>query len=123
PMVQLTMGADREFRLLYAPLQGGRAKELLAPHGIDPSALDTVVVLKDFGLESERAFTRSAAAFELAAVLGGWYRPLSWLRVLPRFLTDGAYRVLARYRYRVFGRYDQCTIPTPESRKRFIDTP
>ncbi len=122
-LVKSTMASDRRGRLLYAPLQGKKADTLLAPHGIDPARLDTVVLLSDYGLASERVWTRSYAAFEIARILGGIYRPLSWLRILPRFITDAAYRWVAAHRYQIFGKFDACAIPTPEERARFIDRP
>lgn len=120
-LVTLTMRADRRGRVLYAPLQGARAQERVAPHGVDPSRLDTFVLLTDYGLPSERIWVRSAAAFELARILGGVYRPLSWLRILPRGLTDAAYRLVAAYRYRIFGKYETCRVPTADERARHID--
>jgi predicted DCC family thiol-disulfide oxidoreductase YuxK len=43
------------------------------------------------------------------------------MHIVPKRIRDGVYEIVARYRYRVFGRYDSCPIPRPEFRSRFID--
>jgi predicted DCC family thiol-disulfide oxidoreductase YuxK len=61
-------------------------------------------------------------AFCMAMKSLGWpWRALSVARVLPRFLKDPMYHLIARNRYRIFGRYDTCMIPTPDVRARFVD--
>lgn len=119
-LVRFLMQADRTGTLLYAALQSDLARERVLPHGVDPGELDTFVLLTDYGTERERVHLRSQAAFELFRVLGGIYTPLSWLRILPVFLTDLGYRLVARFRYRLFGKYDACPIPTPEERAKIL---
>lgn len=119
-LTQLVLRLDRHRRVFYAPLQSTLAQRLLAPHGIDPFKLDSLVVLTRYGRDDEAVWTRAAAVFELSRVLGGWLRVFSWLRVLPSFLTDLAYRCVAALRYRLMGRYETCPIPSPEERRRFL---
>jgi predicted DCC family thiol-disulfide oxidoreductase YuxK len=64
---------------------------------------------------------RSSGALEVARYLGGAWHLARAAGIVPRFLRDWAYDGFARIRYRVFGRYDSCPIPTPEQRARFID--
>ena len=76
---------------------------------------DTMVVV-----EGERGFTRSTAALRIARHLQA---PWHWLRIfaiVPRPLRDLAYGLVARNRYRWFGKTDACRIPTPELRARFL---
>ena len=113
---------DRERRFRFAPLQGGTARAILSRHGRDATALDTVFVVVDPDTPGERLLDRSAAGLYVLAGLGGGWRLVSRLLAgLPRPLLDLAYRLLARNRYRLFGRLDTCAVPGPEHRERFIE--
>ena len=113
---------DRQRRFRFAPLQGATARAILARHGRDATALDTVIVVVDPDGPSERLLDRSTAGvYVLAGLGGGWRVVATLLGWLPRPLLDVAYRVLARNRYRLFGRLDACPVPGPEHRERFIE--
>jgi len=83
--------------------------------GIDPSDAGTFVVIS-----GGEAFTRSDAAIRLTQHLRGGWKVLRVLGVLPRPMRDWAYGIVARNRYRWFGRFDQCMVPSSEIRDRFI---
>lgn len=72
-------------------------------------------------LEEGQYYTESDAALRVARYLDGGWKVLSWLHLFPRFLRNAVYRVVARTRYRVFGRRDTCMIPTPALKARFLD--
>ncbi len=114
-IVQWLLRVDRDRSFTFAPLQGETAAELRAAHPEIPVDLDTMVYVED-GL----VYLRSRAFFQAARHLPA---PWSWFRfsaVLPGFLTDGAYNLVAASRYRIFGKYDACKIPSPEQRARFL---
>ena len=113
--VQWLLRKDRAGALRFAPLQGETARELRAG-GLDLTEdLDTVVFVDDGKLfVRSRAFTRVAR-----------YLPVPWrwgaaLRVVPTFVLDLVYRLVARTRYRLFGRLDSCRVPSGEERARFL---
>ncbi|MFO0677772.1 MAG: DCC1-like thiol-disulfide oxidoreductase family protein [Polyangiaceae bacterium] len=109
-----------EFR--YAALQGDFAKTILARHGRDPAKVDTVVVATDVGTPGERLLTKARAIFHLLARIGGpWGVLAAVLGILPTFLLDFGYDLVARVRYRVWGKFDTCPVPPPEVRERFIE--
>jgi predicted DCC family thiol-disulfide oxidoreductase YuxK len=89
---------------------------LMQEFGIDPTQMKTFVVIAD-----GRAYVRSDAAIRVARLLRGAWKLLSMLKIIPRPIRDYAYDVVARNRYRWFGRHDACIVPTPELGKRFID--
>lgn len=105
---------DSEEHFRFATLQGKLAEKLLT----ESQRLDlrSVVVLNN-----NKAYERSAAAFEALRFIKGWPRILRVFRFLPRVITDGVYLFIAHYRYRWFGRYDECPLPEPGLRKRFLD--
>jgi predicted DCC family thiol-disulfide oxidoreductase YuxK len=116
---------DRHDRLRFAASQSPRVAELLAGHGFTPSDLETgpntILVLRDAGGPSERVLVRSEAAvamlLELPRPWPAVGRLISWI---PRPARDLGYRLVARWRYRIWGRLEMCPLPTPEERERFL---
>jgi predicted DCC family thiol-disulfide oxidoreductase YuxK len=110
--VQLVLARDRRGQFRFAPLQGPFAAAVLARHGItsagDP---DTIVLVENPGTAAERLRFRSDAALTVLAGLGGAWRLTGLLHAIPRFARDAVYDLVARVRYRVFGRLDVCRVP------------
>ena len=117
--VQWLLRADRNGRLRFAPLQGPTAAELRARLAI-PDDVDAVIYVRR-DAAGERFHTHSDAILRLCGVLPAIWRPLGWLRIVPRGLRDLVYRFIARHRYRWFGRFDVCRVPDPSVRERFLD--
>ncbi len=113
-VVDLLLRLDRSGTFLFAPIQGTTARDLLPPLSGDPSAW-SLLYLDETGIREQ-----SDAALEIGRRLGGLWWPLSLLRIFPRFLRNAVYRLIARYRYRVFGKHDICRIPSPSERERFL---
>ena len=114
--VQRLLRLDEHGVLRFAPLQSAFAKTRLEAAGLDAEALDSVVFVDADG----RARVKSDAFFAVMRALGGAYRALGVLQVLPKGLRDGVYDLVARYRYRAFGRHESCWLPRPEWRGRFL---
>jgi predicted DCC family thiol-disulfide oxidoreductase YuxK len=120
-LVTFTLARDRAGVFRFASLQGELARETLARHHRDADALDTLVVVVDPGSPGERLLDRSTAAlFVLRHLPGVWAIAGRTLTIVPARLRDAAYRLVARTRYRTFGKYDACPIPPPEFRQRFL---
>ena len=105
----------------FASLQSETGRAFLLRSGRHPGDLDTVFVVADYRLDSRRVLSKSGASLFIADSVGGPWRIFAVLRVLPAAVRDFFYDLIARSRYRIFGRYDTCPIPAPEHRKRFID--
>jgi len=118
--VQFVLRHDTAGRFRFAPLQGELAARTLARLGADAGALQTVYVLAGADTPDERLLERSDAVLFVLSQLPAPWRWGAVFRVLPRALRDGAYGVVARHRYRVFGRRDACRLPRPEERARFL---
>lgn len=94
---------------------------MVARWGGDPGELSSFYVVADFQTDKAYAVTRSDAVLFVARELGWpWNLTLAG-GVLPRPLRNGMYDAIARRRYRFFGRYEQCLIPTEETRSRFVE--
>jgi predicted DCC family thiol-disulfide oxidoreductase YuxK len=119
--VQFILKHDRRGTLRFATLQGEFARGVMERHPELEGVDSLVFVERDAVSGEERVHVRSAGALAVARYLGGAWHVARALGVVPRFLRDWAYDGFARIRYRVFGRYDSCPIPTPEQRARFID--
>lgn len=115
--VDFLIRRDRQARLLFGTLQSDRARELLEGQDVEiAEGLATVVLVTEHGV-----LVRSDAALRTLELLGGRWRWVGKLRVLPRPLRDAVYRLVAKHRYRIFGRRDSCRLPTPDEARRFID--
>ena len=114
-VVRFVIERDREARFRFAPLQSELGRALQRQHGLDPDELATFVVI-----DAEGAATRSTAVLRILRQLGAPWRWLYPLRWVPAPLRDALYGVIARNRYRWFGRREQCLVPTPELRSRFL---
>jgi predicted DCC family thiol-disulfide oxidoreductase YuxK len=99
--VQRLIRYDRQGRLHYAPLQGTTARALFEKHQFQPP--DSIIYWSNGSL-----FTEDRAVVRIGADLHLWWRWLSWI---PSPLRTFGYRVIARYRYRWFGRIDSCFLP------------
>jgi predicted DCC family thiol-disulfide oxidoreductase YuxK len=121
--VQFVLKRDREDRFRFAALQSNFAADGLHRNGVSPQQLDTIYVLLDRGEPGERLLVRSdAAVFVLQTVGGIWQVIGALLRVLPRWLRDPGYNLIARNRYQVFGKYATCPLPQEQDRHKFLDS-
>lgn len=112
--VRFVLARDRRKCFRFAPLQGETARVRL-PHLANPETSSTVI------LEDEGQFRiRSDAALAILAALGGGWRSAALLRVIPRPIRDAVYDWIARHRSRWFGRREECRIPGPDERERFL---
>ena len=121
-LVQFVLKRDRRGRFRFAALQGDFAVDVLRHHGADSGELDTMYVVLDHALPEERLVSRSDAIVVILREIGGIWGTLgALLRVLPRWLRNWGYNLVARHRYRVFGKYDSCPLPEEKHRGKFLD--
>jgi predicted DCC family thiol-disulfide oxidoreductase YuxK len=105
----------------FASLQSNIGRAMVKRFGGNPDDLTTLYVVADYQSATARAFTRSRGALFIARRLGWPWKLALAFRVLPTAVLDRLYGLVASSRYRIFGRYEQCPIPRPEHRTRFID--
>lgn len=109
---------DRHQRVRLATVQSPEGQALLAWAGLPVDHFDTMAVIRD-----KDYWVRSDAFFEVARLLPGAWPALGVLRLCPRALRDWAYDRIALNRYRLFGKYDACLLPSADHARRFLKAP
>ncbi|GAB5473698.1 MAG: DUF393 domain-containing protein [Maribacter sp.] len=116
--VQFVIKRDKNDVFRYASLQSEIGEQLISERGIDTKTIDSVILI----VPGVAYYLKSDAALQIGRELKG-YRTLSRVLILiPRGLRNIVYDLIARYRYAWFGKKDQCMIPTPDLRAKFLDT-
>jgi predicted DCC family thiol-disulfide oxidoreductase YuxK len=118
--VNFIIRRDRSKIFRFAPLQSEAGAKILRQFGQFGSPqdwLETIVLVEDGS-----CYTRSTAALRIVRRLGGPWRILYAFSVIPAAARDPIYDLIARNRYRWFGRKDACMIPTPEIREQFLES-
>ena len=120
-VLQFVLQHDRRGVFSFAPLQGEIGRAMVSRWGGNPDELTTFYVCTDYRTASPRVLAKSDAALFIAREVGWPWKAFVAARVLPKVLRDAAYDLVAKTRYRVFGRLDQCLVPRPEVRSRFVE--
>ncbi|MGJ4953800.1 thiol-disulfide oxidoreductase DCC family protein [Bradyrhizobium sp. HKCCYLS20291] len=113
--VQFVIARDTARRFRFTPIQSPYGTRLAQAFGIDPDEPDTNAVI-----HGGKAHLKSDAALTVLSNLSGW-RWTQALFAVPKPLRDAVYSVVARNRYRIFGKYDSCFVPDAELRKRVLE--
>lgn len=114
--VQFVLKRDKKGIIHFGALQSDTAKRLIEEVGYRDKLPDGVVLI-----EQGKIYFESDAALRVLKHLGGFWAFMSTLRFIPRFIRQFVYTIIARNRYRWFGKYDSCSIPEPRWKSRFID--
>jgi len=106
---------DKERRFRFTAIQSGYGTRLARAFGIDPDDPDTNAVV-----HGGEVFVKSDAALTVLSLLPGW-RWVGVLRLVPKPWRDAVYNLVARNRYRIFGKYEVCFVPDAELRARVME--
>ena len=112
--VQFILRRDVNEVFRFASLQSDVGQQLLKQYNVD-SSIDSIVVIYQ-----DKVYTQSDAAIVIAKHFKGLWRLLVVVKVLPKWLRDKMYVMIAKNRYRLFGQMETCRIPTKEERRRFL---
>lgn len=111
--VDFLIRRDKHNRLLFAPLQGQTAKEMLPEKAI--TDLNSMALL-----DNGHLYYKSTAVLRSVKRMGGLWSIFSAFLLIPAFLRDPIYNLVAQFRYRVFGKKESCRIPTPDERNKIL---
>ncbi len=112
---QFVLSHDKRRRFRLASMQGKVGAALYRRFGIDPADPDTMIVV-----EGDRMLRDSDAVLTIYAGLGWPWKALAVFRLVPRFIRDPLYLLIARNRYRIFGKRNSCWLPSKEYRDRML---
>jgi predicted DCC family thiol-disulfide oxidoreductase YuxK len=113
-LVEFIIRRDRDRRFRFVPLQSEPGKSLQREYRLDDPRQDAIVLI-----DKGSAYIRSTALLKIFRRLGGAWRLLSLLIVLPSGFRDAAYTAIAKNRYRLFGKRDACLVPSRDIADRF----
>jgi predicted DCC family thiol-disulfide oxidoreductase YuxK len=114
--VQFVIKRDPTARLHFAALQSEAGQNMLSEYNKSTEELDSIVYVKD-----GKMYQKSEAVLNVLRELGGFWGLLYGFIIIPRFISDAVYDLVASNRYRMFGKLDSCMMPTPELKSRFLD--
>jgi predicted DCC family thiol-disulfide oxidoreductase YuxK len=112
--VQFVIKRDAKAKFRFASLQSESGQALLQKFRLPLNDFSSFVLIK-----GDTCYLRSTAGLHVLKELGGGWKLFYALIIIPRPLRDIIYSLVARTRYKVFGKCDTCMVPTPEQRDRF----
>ncbi|MBU6451770.1 MAG: DUF393 domain-containing protein [Cyanobacteria bacterium REEB67] len=128
--IKIVLDNDRLGHFQFASLQGDIATRLLGRLGKDPAVLKSIYLIQGYPeaesldttpIEHLRLVSKARAALAICAQLEGPIHLVKYFSILPTWLLDFGYDLVAANRYRIFGRHDTCPLPDPAHFARFID--
>ena len=116
-VVQFIIKHDSKKQFRFASLQSKFGEDVMKHFGLPIDQFNSFILL-----ENGKIYTRSTGALKVAKKLNGLYPLLYAFIVVPRFIRDAIYNLVAGKRYKWFGKKEACWIPTPELKNLFIDS-
>lgn len=120
-LLQFLLIHDQRAVFSFASLQSPIGQMMVERFGGDPADLHSFYVVTNYRTPGIEAFRKSRAAIFVARELGWPWKSLSAADLLPTAVLDSIYDLVARNRYRIFGRSEKCLVPAPQFRSRFVD--
>jgi len=113
--VQYVIKHDEAQQFRFASLQSDAGRKLLQQYDLPTATFNSFVLIS-----GSKAYTRSGAALRVARQLKGFTSLLYGFIIVPKFIRDGVYKIIANNRYKWFGERKECMIPTPALQSRFL---
>jgi predicted DCC family thiol-disulfide oxidoreductase YuxK len=113
--VNFIMARDKYNVFKFAALQSEKGMELFEKFNLPEYDFDSFILISQGNV-----YKKSSAAFEIFKYLSGWPIIFAQLRFLPRALTDFIYDIVAKNRYKFFGKNETCRIPTAQEENKFL---
>jgi predicted DCC family thiol-disulfide oxidoreductase YuxK len=114
--VNFVIKRDKKNNILFAPLQTETAHKLLANHKLPTGEMRSFIFIED-----KNVYMRSTAALKVCRHLSGFWPLMRVFIIVPPFIRDRIYNGIAKNRYKWFGHTNECMIPTPELKAKFLN--
>jgi predicted DCC family thiol-disulfide oxidoreductase YuxK len=113
--VKIVIKNDKKDIFQFTALQSDLGIKMATQYGIDIAKTDSILLI-----DQDRIHVKSTAALRIARHLSGGYPLLYGFMIVPSFIRNWVYDIIAKNRYKWFGRKDSCMIPTPELKNKFL---
>jgi predicted DCC family thiol-disulfide oxidoreductase YuxK len=114
--VQFVIERDPTAIFRFASLQSDAGQAILAKNALNTEGLNSIILV-----ENDVVYDRSTAALRIAKRLSGGIQLVAVFLIVPKFIRDFFYKIIAKNRYRWFGKQESCWLPTKELKARFLD--
>ncbi|MEY2923048.1 MAG: hypothetical protein RL108_1674 [Bacteroidota bacterium] len=108
---------DKQNKIKFASQQSTIGKQLLSENSVANSHLETLFFIS----QENKIYSESDAVFEIIKLLNGWPKIILVLKIIPKFIRDFVYRIIAKNRYKWFGKTENCSVPSQEIKDKFLD--
>ncbi|TCD04374.1 DUF393 domain-containing protein [Pedobacter frigidisoli] len=112
--VQFAIEHDVKNIFMFTALQGEYAKTILPYFDVDLNKINSIILVQD-----DKLYTKSSAALRIAKRLNGILPLLYGFIIVPKFIRDWVYDIIAKNRYKWWGKQESCWVPTPELKQKF----
>ena len=113
--VNFVIKRDKGSKIKFSPIQSSHGQRIIKEHDFHLNDLSSFIFIEKGAL-----YTRSTAALKVCKYLGGAWPIAYGFIIVPKFIRDGIYNLIAKNRYKWFGQKDECMVPTPDIKKRFL---
>jgi predicted DCC family thiol-disulfide oxidoreductase YuxK len=114
--VQFVLKRDKKNQFLFGSLQGNYGQTILKKYQLPADSFNSFMLL-----EGEILYTHSSGALRMLKHIGGGWSLLYVFMIVPKFIRDGVYNMIAKNRYKWFGKKEECWLPTPAYKAKFLD--
>lgn len=114
--VQFILKRDKKQQFLFGSLQGVYGQEMLKKYQLPANEFNSFMLI-----EGDKLYTKSSGALRMLRHLGGWWGLLYVFIIVPKFIRDGIYNWISKNRYKWFGKKNECWLPRPEWKARFLE--
>ena len=114
-MVNFIIRHDKKGLFRFAAFQSEAGKKIMRQYHLPTTNLESFVLI-----ENGKAFQRSTAGLKLYNKLSWYWKLTQLFWIIPKFIRDAVYNLIAKNRYKWFGKKEQCMIPTPEVKSKFL---
>jgi len=114
-LVRFIIKRDKKAEFKFASLQSAAAQQLMNDVGLSGLKMESVVLI-----QGDHYYLKSTAVLKMLRELGGAWSLFYVFIWIPRPVRDFIYDLIAKSRYKIFGKQDSCMIPTPEQEARFL---
>lgn len=113
--VNFILKRDKDGKFKFASLQSEIGNKLCKQHNIDTNDVDSIILIKN-----DKVYIKSAAVLEILKDMPIGWRVLRSGIIVPKTILDYLYDLIAKHRYRIFGKKDECPIPSKDVQDRFL---